>query len=175
MKNKTRPWWILGLFLPVVGIILYFVWKKNKKYDAKNVLTGSIIGIVIALFGLLIYLSPSSDLEKHTVADWYEDVKANKEVVTVIGASYCSHCQEYKPVITALAKKYNFKLYFFEVDQLSKKEQAVLMYTYELTDYKDEVPFTFIVKNDEYTTSTGGFVSEENTLNFLKENGIIKN
>ena len=175
MNNKTHPWWILGLLLPVVGIILYFVWKNNKKDDARNILTGSVIGVLILMFGLLVYFSPSSNLETHTVADWYEDVKANKEVVTVIGASFCSHCQEYKPIITALSKKYKFKLYFFEVDLLSKKEQAVLMNTYDLVDYKDEVPFTFIVKNDAYSISTDGFVSEESTIKFLKENGIIKN
>ena len=39
-------WGVLGFFFPIVGIILYFVWRTSKPKTAKVALYGGIIGIV---------------------------------------------------------------------------------------------------------------------------------
>ena len=41
---------ILSLFIPLVGIILYFVWKNNTPKKAKGILTFALIGWVINIF-----------------------------------------------------------------------------------------------------------------------------
>ncbi len=41
---------ILSLFIPLVGIILYFVWKNNTPKKAKSILTFALIGWVINIF-----------------------------------------------------------------------------------------------------------------------------
>ena len=100
-----------------------------------------------------------------------------KKVITVYGASYCSHCQDYYPVITKLANKYDLNLYFFEVDTLSKENPDAydkLMNSFEINDYDGSVPFTYIMNHTEYKVSTTGFVNREYTINFLKDNGVIK-
>ena len=42
-------WGVLGAFFPLVGIILFFVWKNNKPKTAKVSLIGAVIGVVISL------------------------------------------------------------------------------------------------------------------------------
>jgi len=42
-------WAILGFFIPIVGLILFFVWKKDRPGDAKKALIGGIIGFVVGI------------------------------------------------------------------------------------------------------------------------------
>lgn len=45
-------WGILGLFFPLVGIILYFVWKSTKPKTAKVSLYGALIGFAFNIFAV---------------------------------------------------------------------------------------------------------------------------
>lgn len=184
-ENKQCPWWILGLVCPVIGIVLYFVWKNNKKNNAKNILTGTIIGAGLWIFiGLSIMISKNMPVKvvdpvneestKFVSANWYNDTLENK-VVTVIGSSTCPHCQEYKPIIEDLAEEYDFKLYFVEADQISEEDSSVLHESYDLENYEGYVPYTFVIDKGKFVTDTTGFESEETTIKFLKENKVIKN
>ena len=40
-------WTVLGFFIPIVGFILYFVWKNNKPCCAKMSLIGGVIGFIL--------------------------------------------------------------------------------------------------------------------------------
>lgn len=40
-------WIILALLLPIVGFILYFVWKSNYPKKASHILVAAIIGFVV--------------------------------------------------------------------------------------------------------------------------------
>ena len=116
--------------------------------------------------------------KERNVDDWYNDIMNKKEVLTVYGASYCSHCQEYYPVISKIANKYNINLYFFEVDTLNKENSEAydkLMNSFEISDYDGSVPFTYIMRDGQYVTSTTGFANRDLTMNFLKENKVIEN
>ena len=42
-------WGVLGAFFPIVGIILFFVWKNTKPKTAKVSIIGAAIGIVLSL------------------------------------------------------------------------------------------------------------------------------
>ena len=50
---------VLGFFIPIVGIVLYCVWNKEKPKDAKKALYGAIakivFDIVLAIIGVIIY------------------------------------------------------------------------------------------------------------------------
>ena len=134
----------------------------------------AIIVVIFALFIVLIKVNNSNDIEGKTVAEWAEDVKKEK-VVTVIGLTTCAHCQEYKPQIISLAKRRGFNLYFFEVDTLSEEDQKTLTTTYDLADYTDRVPFTFIIDKGEYVTGRTGFSNINDMTEYLQEYNVIKN
>lgn len=45
IDNGGFAWGILGFFLPVLGLILYFVWKKSRPNTSIALLAGSLISI----------------------------------------------------------------------------------------------------------------------------------
>ena len=47
-------WAVLGFFLPLVGLILFFVWKKEKPGNAKKAGLGALIGGILCVVVLLI-------------------------------------------------------------------------------------------------------------------------
>lgn len=51
---SNSGWFLLGFFIPIVGLILYLVWKETSPSKAKAAGYGALIGFVISLFGWLI-------------------------------------------------------------------------------------------------------------------------
>ena len=168
--------WIIGLIIPIVGIVLYFVFKKKDKKESKKIITYSIVGLCIYAIGLIIFANRVGKYVQEPIVDnWYRDVTSGEKIVTIIGASYCSHCQEYKPVIEKLANKYKFKMYFFESDMLGADDLNKLEHTYQLEGFDGSVPFTFLVEDNRFITGKAGFASRELSIKYLTEIGVIKN
>lgn len=40
---------LLGFFIPIVGLILYFVWKESQPLKAKSVGKGALIGFCVSI------------------------------------------------------------------------------------------------------------------------------
>lgn len=142
--------------------------KKNKI----PLLIGISIVVLFVLLGVLIKMDSSNGIEGKSVSDWIKDTK-NEKVVTVLGLTTCSHCQEYKPKIISLAKKNNINLYFFELDTLSEEDRKTVVETYTLDEYEGSVPFTFIIDKGVYKDSRTGFSNITSIENFLSENGVL--
>lgn len=53
VDNGGFFWSLLGFFIPVVGLILYCVWKKERPNTAKSVGKGALISVII---GFVIYI-----------------------------------------------------------------------------------------------------------------------
>lgn len=181
-------WWILGFVLPPVGLILYLVWKNDKKEDARNAGTGALIATCIwAFIGLSFLLTsePTENDNNYKTVDitdcsdrmvkWYTDVINGKTVVSVIASTTCPHCQAYKPVIEDLADKEDFILYFFESDELESADYNVLTSTFDLEGYQGYVPYTFIVSDGKFQTDTTGGMDEAGLIDFLTKNGVLEN
>lgn len=173
-EKKKFPLWIVGFLCPLAGIIFYFIFRKSKKKESDRILVASIIGFVIFLFVELVINSHNNITKEVTVENWYNDVTTGKQVVTVIGSTTCPHCQEYKPVITALANKNKFNLYFFEIDTLSEEDANTLTTTYELDEYDGHVPYTFIINNNAVVSHAIGFKDRSATIDYLKDTKVIK-
>ena len=65
MENKEKGnfgWGILGFFFPLVGLILFLVWRKNKKGNAKASLIGTIIGFCIYIVSIIVLLICNASL-----------------------------------------------------------------------------------------------------------------
>lgn len=158
--------------------------EKEDNNKKKKLFT--IIGIVLAVIiflglSFLIDVSGNDTLSNNnsseTTADiesWYNKSTNGDEIVTVIASSECPHCQEYKPVIEQLASEKGFELYFFEADYLEEVDYTMLTGTFELSNYTGAVPYTFIVKDGKFVADTVGYLDEDTTIDFLKENNIIK-
>ena len=146
--------------------------KKNKK---NNILKIIVVVAFVLSIGVLYYSTHSTDYFNRDINRWKNDVSAGNTVVTVIGASYCEHCQEYKPVINKLANKNHIDLYFYEIDTLSEADQDKLTNTFNLPDYQGKVPYTFIMQRGQFVDSYEGYQSEAEIVAFLLQNGIIKN
>lgn len=52
--NGGILWLIIGFVIPVLGLILYFVWKKSKPNRAASCLHGAIVGFVVG-FAVSLY------------------------------------------------------------------------------------------------------------------------
>lgn len=183
------PWWILGLLLPPVGLVLYLIWKKDRKQSAKSVIVGTIISTVIWLFLGLSFLidgkenptgsntAKTQDVSNSadTIKKWYEAVTSGDYVVTIIASSTCPHCKAYKPVITELSEKEKFKMFFFEADELADSDYNILSGTFSLKNYQGSVPYTFVVHNKEFISDTVGFKDEETTRSYLISAGVLEN
>lgn len=192
MNKKINLWWILGLLLPPVGIVLYILWRKNKKEQAKSIGTGTIISTVFWIFFGLSFI-PGKDSLKNVstnvsnilkevdtsnsgkeVSAWYKDVSSGDAVVTVIASSTCPHCQNLKPVITASSKKNKYKLYFFEADTLSDNDYLIISNSIELDGYEGYVPYTFVIKEKEFKGSHTGEMEDKDLTEFLIQTEVLE-
>lgn len=149
---------------------------------------GIIVVVLLLLFVLLSVLTEAGskknpkdeiNLDKLTEegTSWVEETESDEYVVTVLAQTTCSHCINYKPVITALQETYGFKLYWFEVDQLysegrEEDYKAVTEY-YGLKKYNG-TPHTYITKSGELVVEQGGAVTDSEQLKeFLVANKVI--
>ena len=62
-KKESYWWFILGFFLPVVGLILYFVFKESNLARAKMCLYGTISIVVAIVFVTLIVVLYNVNLD----------------------------------------------------------------------------------------------------------------
>lgn len=54
-NESTAGWAVLGFFIPIVGLILYLVWKADYPAKAKSAGKGALIGAIVGVVGYIIY------------------------------------------------------------------------------------------------------------------------
>ena len=141
--------------------------KDNSK---KWVLIGA-LAVVLLLVCIVTIKDVQKDNTNNNVSS--NMTKEDKYVVTVIGLTYCDHCKNYNPVISGLAKEYDFKLYWFDIDAMSEEDSNTLTTTYDLQQYTGASPYTVITKNGEFVADYVGEMPESETKTFLQDNGVI--
>lgn len=53
--SGSAGWGVLGFFFPIVGLILFIVWKSTKPRSAKNAGIGALISVIIGfVFGIIL-------------------------------------------------------------------------------------------------------------------------
>ncbi len=56
-NDSTSAWWVLGLFIPIVGLILFLVWKDEYPKRAKSAGIGALISVGInVVIGILYFI-----------------------------------------------------------------------------------------------------------------------
>ncbi|AVQ29327.1 hypothetical protein [Fusobacterium ulcerans] len=48
-------WGFLGFFIPIVGFILWLVWRDEKPKTAKSLGIGALVGVIIGFIFIVIY------------------------------------------------------------------------------------------------------------------------
>ncbi|NLC48266.1 MAG: hypothetical protein GX758_02785 [Tenericutes bacterium] len=190
------PWWILGAILPPVGLILFLVWKNDRKKDAKNIGTGALVATIVWLFFGLSFLIDSNNASfnggnnnsgvnnlakeidvssaSKELKEWYTYVTSEDALaVTVVALSYCDYCKQYKPILTQIASEEKFKMYYFDIDTMSEIDSAVLTGVYNLEKYEGSSPYSFVTKNKKFLGDVVGYMNREQTINFLTSVGAM--
>lgn len=143
---------------------------KKKKY-----LIIGIILLVIIITGIILSIDKNdNNFIKLTYNEILEKVNNKEDFVLCVSASECSHCMSYKPKLKKISNKYNIKIYYTDVDTLTKEEYS---------EFKDKFSFDgstpttiFFKEGEEKTTATRieGDISMDKTIDKLKKNGFIK-
>ena len=57
VKNATAPDDVLGFLFPIIGLILYLVWKSERPLRAKSAGKGALIGFIVGIvFSIISYI-----------------------------------------------------------------------------------------------------------------------
>lgn len=131
------------------------------------------IVILIILSIVVILSSNKNNLIKLSYNEVVEKINNKESFVLCISATYCSHCQDYKPKLKNVANDYNILIYYIDIDKLDEKEYINLKKELSLDG---STPITIFFKNgEEATTATRieGDVKTEKIIEKLKANGFI--
>lgn len=146
-------------------------WKKYKGW----VIAALAVCAFVALSFLVEGNKPEEGESSSNVSEWVEAVKEDQYIITVIALSYCSHCKDYKPVITSIANEQGIPIYWFEIDTVSEEEANIISSTYEFSEYEGASPYTAITKKGEVVAQYSlGYMDKDAATNFLKTNGVIE-
>lgn len=141
-------------------------WKKYK--------IAIIVIIAVAAFvGLSILIESSRKIESG-LDDFKAGFPNDEYSVTVIGLTYCGHCHNFSPIIRKVAKEYNLPLYWFDYDALSSEDAEYLTNIFGEHGYDGYSPYMAVAKKGEVIANHTGEMTEEATIEFLKENEVIK-
>ena len=145
----------------------------------------AIIAIIIVIIGAisgLIYASTvlnkkEQEQEKHLIelnlSELKEKLENKESFILVITATYCSHCAEYKPVLSEVLTEYDLVGYFIEQDKLNEEELAELK---QIANISGTPTTIFIQDGAEESTNTrlSGNQSRTKIISRLKTMGYIK-
>ena len=133
--------------------------------------------LIILLGGLLIVFKDSIFRNPNFIKLNYEEIieKVNNKdnFILCVSRTKCSHCQNYKPKLSKVAKEYNIVIYYTEIDKYTDNEYEEFK---EKISFDGATPTTIFFKDgEEKTTGTRieGDVSLEKIINKLKQNGFI--
>lgn len=108
-----------------------------------------------------------------------ETIKSSDPRVIVIGQDSCGYCMMAKPVLLSIADKYDVKINYLNMTELNNMENSQEILTEFNTSlaYLSEeewgTPLMLVVKDNKVVGHYNGYGSEEDYINFLKEQGII--
>lgn len=119
--------------------------------------------------------------------EYISKVNSKDYTVAVFGASSCSYCTLYLPVVNEVAGKDKVDIYYFDKDKMDEDKYEDIMdlnleipaecnlngYTSKMSDGFPK-PMTFITKKNKIVGCIRGYVTEEVLENKLKEFNLIK-
>lgn len=106
------------------------------------------------------------------VTTFNEIYESSEKEVVLFAAPYCKFCQKFKPVLTEIADENNFKFYYFDTSAVFDSEMQKIIDKIGLN--LNGIPHLAVIDSKKVIAEQSGNVSKEQTIEFLKEAGIIK-
>lgn len=138
--------------------------------------------VLILVTVCLVILVGAIVLDKFLSKEYLVEIKYNEVIkkvnngdtfVLLLSQTTCSHCAEYKPKLSRVAKKYKVTIYYLETDLLKEKEEKEIKKHF---NYSGTPTTVFVVDGYEKTAANriNGDASEDKIISKLKSNGYIK-
>lgn len=101
-----------------------------------------------------------------------EKVNNKESFILLLSQTTCTHCMDFKPKLSKVAKEYKIKVYYLESDLLTDEEDDELKSHFS---FRGTPTTIFVVNGEEKTAATriDGDVSEEKIISKFKSNGYI--
>ncbi len=102
--------------------------------------------------------------------------KGNELSIVYIARPDCSHCQDFKPIITEVTKQYNLKINYININTLDTQEKQEKYKSIHGYLYWNgfSTPTILVVKDGAIYDVNSGYVEKDVLVNFLTKNGFIK-
>lgn len=52
--SSSFGWGVLGFFVPMIGLVLYLLWREERPKRAKSVGVGAIVGTIVSVIGSIV-------------------------------------------------------------------------------------------------------------------------
>lgn len=75
--STSIGWFFLGLFVPLVGLILFVVWRNERPIASKRAGIGALIGFIAAVFipiALIILFATRVVVSETEFQQWYDEI-----------------------------------------------------------------------------------------------------
>ena len=111
--------------------------------------------------------------------EYRELINSSTPEVIVVGQTSCSHCMMAKPALLDIASRYGVKINYLNVTELKSEENGTELineFNSSLDYLQNEewgTPLMMVVKNKEVVATSNGYLSENDYVKFLKDQGII--
>lgn len=135
-----------------------------------------IIGLSLFLLyevGYSIYKYKSAVDMSHKIKEEFYDIYENEEMQVILFASpTCIWCKKFVPILDEISKEENFTYNYIDVGKLLNKDLNEIYEKIKLK--KGGTPNLVIIKDKKLVANQLGAFEKDETVEFLKNNGVIK-
>lgn len=137
----------------------------------KQLLLGGIALIMIAMVLFFIILS-RSPLKNITYKDYQTKFQEKQTFILYLGSKSCTHCQDFKPTLEKITRKYQLKVYYLDVSTLSSEEYEIV----KTKTFLKGTPTIVFVEDGVVQTNPRieGDMSYSEALKLFKESKFMK-
>ena len=119
------------------------------------------------------------NMDNENTSSEFEDsdvvMKVDEDQYSIVffGATGCSYCQLYQPVIDEIMELYGLDYYYVNTANISQDKLVDMLEKGGVSVKDFGTPTTVIIKNGEAVANNIGYMDREATFEFFQKNGLI--
>ena len=142
----------------------------------KRRVIGIVIVCIIILIGAIIAdrILGKSYLKELNYNEFLEKMEKKESFVLLLSQTTCSHCMDFKPKLSEVAKDNKIVVYYMETDLLDDETRDNFKKKY--FSFTGTPTTVFVINGEEKSAATriDGDVSKDKIISKFKSNGFIK-